>query len=369
MTDWSKLRAAFPALANWTYLDTATFGQLPRSASEAILHHLAHRDETASTQFLSWFDDMDQIRASCAELINASATDIAFVPSASTGLAWLMQGLDWKAGDEVLTLADEFPNQLYQGPSCQRAGAIFRAAAWHEFYQSINDRTRLVLLSTVNYANGCRPPLNEIGSLLRERGILLYVDGTQSVGALQFNVQDVQPSMLCVDAYKWLLSPNGAGFVYIDPALRERMTPTVIGWRSDAGWRSVNNLNHGTPIFTNSAQRYEGGMLPFASLYAMGAVIQMLLQIGPSAIEERVLELAAKIRTTLLSLGGEVNTDISQIVTARLPGRDASGLASQLRSKRILISARHGRLRISPHFYNNEADIETLGAALSAAEC
>lgn len=369
MLSWDKLRSEFPALANWTYLDTASFGQIPRIASEAMLNHLTHRDQTASSQFLSWFDDMDRIRESCALLVNAAAADIAFVPSASTGLAWLMQGLNWKSGDEVVTLAGEFPNQLYQGPSSQRSGAIFRIVPLPDFYGSITERTRLVLLSTVNYASGHRPPIEEIGRFLRERNVLLYVDGTQSVGALQFDVHVVRPAILCVNAYKWLLSPNGAGFVYVDPELRGRLTPTVVGWRSDAGWREVNSLNHGTPVFPDSAQRYEGGMLPFASLYAMGAVVNLMLELGPAAIESRVLELAAKTRAMLTDLGGKVNSDSSPIVTASIPGIEPGDVARALKTRQIVISARHGLLRISPHFYNNEADIETLRAALSSARC
>ena len=91
---------------------------------------------------------------------------------------------------------------------------------------------------------GFRPPLEEVSRFLRERGVLLYVDGTQSVGALQFDIKSVRPSVLCVDAYKWMLSPNGAGFLYVDPVLRQRLPATVVGWRSDRNWRSVASLNH-----------------------------------------------------------------------------------------------------------------------------
>ena len=176
-----------------TYLDTASFGQLPVCAAEAMIGHLTQRDQTASSQYMSWFDDMDVLRGKCAKLINCAGSDIAFVPSASSGLSCLMQGLDWKVGDEVLTLADEFPNQLYQGPPTTRLGAVHRAVSWGEFYSSINERTRLVLMSTVNYASGFRPPIEEIARYLRQRGVLLYLDGTQSVGALRFDAQGSTP--------------------------------------------------------------------------------------------------------------------------------------------------------------------------------
>ena len=363
-TNWKLLRAEFPALERFTYLDTASFGQLPTFASAAMIKHLTHRDETASAQFLTWFDDMDVIRGKCAQLVHCAAADIAFVPSASTGLSYLMQGLKWKQGDEVLTLEGEFPNQLYQGAAVEKFAVKFRVVPWADFYDSVTSRTRVVLVSSVNYATGFLAPLEEMSRFLRERGVLLYVDGTQSLGALQFDARLVQPAMLVVNAYKWMMSPNGAGFVYIDPEVRQQLTPSVVGWRSDEGFRRVGSLNHGFPVFSNTADKFEGGMIPFPSLYAMGAVLDLLLETGPAAIAARVLELANKTRAMLVELGGEVNTDASQIVTARFADRDVAELATRLKARQILTSARHGRLRVSPHFYNNEADISRLRDAL-----
>jgi selenocysteine lyase/cysteine desulfurase len=161
-----------------------------------------------------------------------------------------------------------------------------------------------------------------------------------------------------------MLSPNGAGFLYVDPELRQRLPATVVGWRSDRDWRSVDRLNHGEPVFVQTAEKYEGGMVPFPSIYGMGAAIDLMLQVGPAAIEARVLELAAEVRAMLRGLGAEANAGESQIVTAILPGRDAAELARALKERRILVSARHGRLRVSPHFYNDEADLEQLRKAL-----
>ncbi len=360
MIDWKRIRGEFPALAEWTYLNTATFGQVPNRAADAMAQHLARRNRTACTDFISWYDDMDCIRAACARLVNCDASDIAFVPNSSTGLAFLMQGLDWKPGEETLTLENEFPNQLYLSASLDRFGAKHRTVPWEQFYEAVNPRTRVVALSTVNYATGFRPPLEEIGRFLEERGVLLYVDGTQSVGALRFDVRKVRPAMLCLDAYKWLLSPNGAGFVYVSPELRRRLPATVIGWRSDRDWRDVNALNHGAPVIAESAEQYEGGSLVFPPLYAMGASLDLVLSLGPATVEARVLDLAEKTRAMLKGLGAEVNTDETQIVTARIPGHDPGELARMLKEKRIAVSARHGRLRVSPHFYNNEEDIERL---------
>ncbi len=118
--DWAAVRIEFPALADWTYLNTATFGQLPRRATEAVAAHFAHRDELACQDFLSWFDDAWRLREKIGRLIHCTADDIAFVPNASTALGLLLSGIDWRPGDRVVTLAHEFPNNLY-APGVLRA--------------------------------------------------------------------------------------------------------------------------------------------------------------------------------------------------------------------------------------------------------
>jgi selenocysteine lyase/cysteine desulfurase len=357
--DWSEIRKQFPALAKWTYLNTATYGQTPCCAAEAIARHLAHRDEFACSDFLSWFDDADRIRADIGTLIGCGADDIAFVATASQALSLLIGGIDWRPGDRIVTLEHEFPNNLYYPALLASRGVQFIETNWNSLYDHIDDRVRLVAVSSASYVTGYCPDLDALAGRLQATRALLYVDGTQSVGALQLDVRRFRPAMMAVDAYKWMLTPNGAGFVYVDPRTREWLAPSVIGWRSHYDWRSVDNLHHGPPEFSHAAERYEGGMLPFPALYALGAVVRMMLDIGPGAIERRVLELAGLCRVQLEALGATIAATGSPIVSARWQGRDASQLARSLCDQRILVSARHGWLRVSTHFYNDESDILT----------
>ena len=368
--DWEAVRSEFPALANWTFLNTATFGQLPRRATQAVAAHFAHRDELACHDFLSWYDDAWRLREKIGRLIHCTAGDIAFVPNASTALGLLLSGMDWRAGDRVVTLEHEFPNNLYAPGLLERSGVEVVAPDWEHFYATIDSRdsrTRLVTLSSVNYNTGFAPPLEEIAAFLRARGVLLYIDGTQSAGALRFDAARIRPAMLAVHGYKWLLSPNGAGFFYIDPELRARLHPNVVGWRSHRDWRNVDNLHHGAPELPESAEKYEGGSVSFALLYAMEASIDLLLEIGPETIEQRVMELAGITRRALRELGASVEDYASPIVAARFENSDVSALARKLASERVLVAARRGRLRVSPHFYNNERDIEILARTLRAS--
>lgn len=364
--DWNAIRGEFPALAHWTYLNTATFGQLPRRATEAVARHFAHRDELACADFLEWYDDANRIRAKIGRLIHCAADDVAFVPNASTALGLLLAGLDWRPGDQILTLEHEFPNNLYAPGLLQRFGVESIACPWERFYESVNSQTRLAIFSSVNYNTGFAPPLAEVAEFLHARGALLFIDGTQSIGALEFDVRRVQPDMLAVHGYKWLLSPNGAGFFYITPHLRERLQPNVIGWRSHRAWRNVDNLHHGVPELPANAEKYEGGSVSFALLYAMEASLDLLLEIGPGTVERRVLDLAAQVRDIVCALGATVAHCGSPIVAARFASRDVSALARALKEQRVLVAARRGNLRVSPHLYNNAQDLDIFARAVRA---
>ena len=361
--NWESIRAQFPALEHWTYLNTATYGHVPLRSQKAVENHFARRNETACSDFMRWFDDVDRIRALIGELIHCNAEDIAFVMTAASALSLLLGGVEWQPGDRIVTLRDEFPNQYYFAASLARRGVELIEM---DTIDALPERTRAVCVSTVNYSSGYRPDLEAVSRLAHARGALLYVDGTQSLGALRFDVAAVQPDMLAVDPYKWLISPNGASFFYISPELRKTLRPTVMGWRSDKGWRAVDDLLHGAPELPEGAEKYEGGMLNFPSLYALGESVRMVLEIGPERIEGRVLELAGAVADLLRRAGAKVRHENTNIVAGYWPDRDVSALARRLQEQRIVVAARHGNLRVSPHFYNSETDLGKLEAALKS---
>jgi len=343
-------------LERWTYLNTATYGQVPRRAVEAMTAHSNRRNEFASTDFLDWYSDADRIRAGVARLIHAQPEDIAFIPNAAAALSIVLAGIAPKPDENIVTLDDEFPNYLYQDSA--------RKVRWDDFYDSVDERTRLVALSEVNYATGFRPPVAEIASFLSNRGVPLFLDGSQSVGALAFDVTKTPVDVLAVHGYKWLLSPTGAGFLYVSPTFRKKLQPNIVGWRSHHDWRNVDRLHSGTPEFKDAAEKYEGGGLPFHLLYAMEASVDWMLEIGTERIERRVLALANTARSMLRGLDAQVEDTGSQIVIAGFPGNDASLIARTLREQKVVVAARHGRLRVSPHFYNDDEDLTRLESAL-----
>ena len=251
------------------YLNTATFGQLSRRVDEAIARHLANRRENACSDFLSWFGEHDQLRARLAQFISATPAEIAFLPNSSWALGHLLTGLDWRAGDEAVTAEGEFPNHLYAVEHLARRGVRAVRCGYDELLAALTPRTRLVVLSTVNYSTGYRAPVAELAAELRKRGILFYLDATQSLGALRLNFQEIQPDLLAVNCYKWMLAPNGAAFMAVAPALRQRLEPLAIGWRSHHDWRRVDWLHEGAPELMDGAEKYEAGMLASLPLYAL----------------------------------------------------------------------------------------------------
>jgi cysteine desulfurase/selenocysteine lyase len=362
--DWPQIRSQFPALQHWTFLNTATFGQLPLRVKSGVDAHFARRDELACADFVEWFDDMDQLRVQLGVMLRCDPRGVAFIPNAGFALSTLLGRLDWRTGDQIVTLAHEFPNHYYYPAWLQRHGVELIETPFEYFYDTLTAKTRVVAVSTMNYSTGFRPPLLEMAVELRRRGILLYLDATQGIGALDYDLSSLQPDVFAANGYKWLLSPPGAAFMVITPELRERLDPLSIGWRSDAGWRSVESLNHEAPVFEPSGARYESGMLSFPSLYGMAEAVNMALEIGVPEIEQRVLQLAALAGELLRERGAEIAHAQTPIVCARFPDRDASEIAASLKDQRILVAARHGHLRVSPHYYNNEADLQTLAAAL-----
>lgn len=357
--DVARVAAEFPAVPGRTFLNTATMGLMPLCARQAILAAFESRDTFYGQRLLEYFDEFDETRAKAARMIGAHPSDVAYVPSASHALAILLHGIDWKPGDRILTFENEFPNNYYAPAMLAERGVEMKEVPLGEFREHLNTRVRLCLVSALNYITGDRAPLGELRRELSSAGAMLYVDATQGCGGVQLDVREFEPDMMAVHGYKWLLSPTGAGFVYVAPRVREWLQPNVTGWRSDAQWRDFANLRTGAPELTPSAERYEGSMPGLEVWRAMGAVIDLFESLGFANVEAYNLQLAAQLRAGLLRLGFTPRTTASPIVSSRVPGHTtAAELVKGLDREGIGVSSRHGLLRVSVHLYNTTADVE-----------
>lgn len=373
---WESVRSLFPVLKTWVHLNSAAFGPLPTPTVSAINRYLTAHGVNASLDFMDWFDQLDGLRAKIAALIGAEASDIAFCPSAGAGLSWFLGGVDWRPGDEILALDHEFPNNLYAPLVLEGRGIRFRPlpAPRGRFdpgliLDALGPRSRLVLLSSVNYSNGLRAPIKQLGAELRRRGILFCVDATQSVGALRLDLREVPVDYLVVHGYKWLLSPPGAGFVYAPSWTRAWLAPSIVSWRSHRTWRDFERLHRGRPEFPTEAAMLEGGVQSFAVLFGLEASVDLILSCGTESIQRRVLYLANRCQEILRFHGGQTSVQgpcDSPIVSASFPGRDPLRLRDQLEIRNVAVSLREGNLRVSTHFFNSEDDLDRLAAALAA---
>jgi selenocysteine lyase/cysteine desulfurase len=163
------------------------------------------------------------------------------------------------------------------------------------------------------------------------------------------------------------LSPTGAGFMYVRPRVRKWLEPNVIGWRSHHNWRDWANLHHGAPEFSTSAEKYEGYFPALPLYYAMEQSVDLFLELGTGVIEARGLGLAALLREKVEALGGVVAHTNSPIVCCKFAGVGSEVLAARLMEQKIIVSARHGWLRVSVHLYNDEGDLERFADGVSRA--
>lgn len=374
-TDWSAVRKHFPVLSDWVYLNSATFGPVPSVAVRALDEHFAARDQRASLNFLDWYTRADRIREKIGRLVGCEGEDVAFIPSAGVGLSWLLYGMEWKSGDRILTLDEEFPNNLYAPRMLGRLGVeVDRVPGEMRFdpqrlVEAITDRTRLVLVSAMDYASGLRPPLEELGKAIAPTSAWFVVDGTQGVGAVPIEVETNRIDALICHAYKWMCSPTGVGFMHVREAFRDELHPVAASWRSHREWRSVDDLHHGDAELPSEAAKLEGGIQNFSGLFAMEAVLDLMFSIGRDELFGRIAEVTEETREALRAVGGQVTHDLhphfdSPIVTASFPDADVSEMAGTLRTQGVALAARHGRLRVSPHFFNNSEDLRALTVAI-----
>jgi selenocysteine lyase/cysteine desulfurase len=335
---------------------------------------IACRDGRADTD-LEWMDErIAHVRALVARLIHASPDEIAFVGSTSHGLNIVAAGIDWRAGDNVVCAETEFPANVYPWLNLRRKGVEVRFARQDQgripleaIATQMDDRTRLVAISLVEFFTGYRNNLAAIGDLCRQRGARLCVDGIQGLGVLPVAVRECGVDFLAAHGAKWLLGPIGSGFLY---CRRERLLELDLAM---AGWRSVVDqreyFRYESDWF-DTARRFEVGSLNYLGLTGLGASLELLLEIGLASISERVLQLTERLIRLLRDHHYRVITpsrreERAGIVSFLPRDDDPEGTVARLKAADIVVSARGPGVRVSPHFYNTKEEIDTLMRVLT----
>jgi selenocysteine lyase/cysteine desulfurase len=250
--------------------------------------------------------------------------------------------------------------------ACERDGRIDP----DELLSLIDERTRVVTISWVQFASGFRSDLARIGKSCRERGVFFMVDAIQGLGALAMDVERDFVDAFAADAHKYLLGPEGATLLYVSDRVIDRVRPTVVGWTSV---KDYDRFSHGAfdykLDYRDGALRFECGSLNTVGVYGLGAALDLFHEVGPSKIEEYVLGLSDYLAERLSGRGYEVfgprnPGETSAIVTCTHEKHSPGNLYRLLRSRNIITAPRMKRLRIAPHFYNTREEVDALIDAL-----
>jgi selenocysteine lyase/cysteine desulfurase len=370
--DWAALRHEFPVTRCWAFFDHAAVAPLTARARQAINEWAADMAENGDVHESRWTRRVEEVRGLFAQLLNADPLDLAFIKNTSEGIGIVAEGFPWKTGDNVVTAEEEYPANIYPWLNLAGRGVEVRRVASREGRLAIDDvraamdqRTRLVSLSYVEFASGFRNDLAALGTLCRERGAYFFVDAIQGLGVLPLDVRQVPVDFLAADGHKWLLGPEGAGVFYVRRELLDLLHTVGVGWNSVVGARNFSRIDF---TLKPHAGRYESGSLNVAGISGLGASLQFLLEIGVAALGRRLKELTDDIcaragRAGLPVFSSRRDEDWSGIVSLAVPG-DLRQIVGRCRSEGVVINQRAGRLRISPHCYNSTEELERLFALL-----
>lgn len=357
------------------YLNVATMGPLPLAASAAGQRGLARKLRPWTIPDTDFFTDTQRLRPLLAQLVGADEAGIAFVPSASYGLAVAAQNVPVARGQKILLLADQFPSNVFTwidlaartGAEIKTVGSKGNQTLSDALIEAIGPDTGIVACPQVRWTDGAKIDLVTVGARCREVGAALVLDLTQSCGAMRFDVSEVQPDFLVAAGYKWMLGPYATAFLYAAPH-RRTGRPLEQNWINREGAADFSRLIDYNDAFAPGAERYDmGERSNFALLPALEAAVRQILDWGIDRIEATLAHQNRALADALLELGLGVMLETERgphYLGARLPANAPSDLTARLKAENIYVSKRGDRLRITPHLFTSENDIARFLEAL-----
>jgi len=362
-TMWDEVRADFPGLEGKVYLNAAATSLIARPVREAVTAFYREHEEGGDRLWGTWMGRRETVREKVARFVGAGPDEIAFVPNTSTGINLIVDLLE---GDgAVLSDELEFPTVtlpwIHRGVLVRFVPAVEGVLRVESFREGEAPRTATISISHVQFSNGCRQDLDAFGRIKGSRN--LVVSASQSVGAFPVDVKRSGVDALATAGHKWLGAGFGAGFCYISRELLNQRPPRAIGWLSGVDPYAFDNRR--ADILPTNA-RSEMGCPSFGPISALGAAVDYLTGLGPHAIAERILALNMYLTFRLVREAFEVlspgDEHRSGETLIRLP--DPPRALAFLRERLIYATEKPEGLRISTHFYNNEAEIDACVDAL-----
>ncbi len=365
--DW---RTEFPVTKSYVYMNHAGVAPISRRVSEAMVAFVNDATVNGAVNVETWAETAETCRSNAAQLINAEATEVAFMKNTTQGILIAANGIDWNDGDNVVTTSVEFPANVYPWWSLrERYGVETRMVPerdgrilLEDVVAAIDEKTRVVTISHVEFASGFRNDIKALGKICSEQDIWFVVDAIQSLGAIEVDVKACHVDILAADGHKWLLAPEGAAIFYCTKDKLERLINTNVGWASVVNPRDFLSYDL---TQKPDATRFEEGSYNSVGLYGLNAAISLLIEVGISQIETRLLHLTTQLINGLISKGYRVITPTEEaeragIVVFESNHHTPAELFELLNNHNIITAERGSGVRVSPHFYNTESEIAQL---------
>ena len=363
------LPSEFPLDSSLAYLNHAAIGPWPRRTAQTVANFAQQNMTRGGTDYPQWLATERRLRERLARMINApSADDIALTKNTSEGLSIISQGLDWRTGDEIVGLAHDFcSNQMpwealvSRGVSYRAVDALGSPDPEALLIQAITPKTRLMAISTVHYATGVRFDIARIAEACRRQGVLLSVDVIQSLGARRFDLDRTPVDFVTCGGHKWLLAPEGLGFLYCRTDLRDSLELHQFGW---AMRERPYDFETDSWEPAHSARRFESGTPNMMGIHALDASLSLFEDVGMDTVEQRLsanVELlmdGLRALSPVAILTPQAPSRHAGIVTFQIDGTDPTSVHEGLMSAGVICSPRAGGIRLAPHFYTPHQVLE-----------
>ncbi len=362
-----KIRELFPVVKNQTFLNHAACSALPKPVAEAVRSHIDQFSNSGPTHE----EVSDLGKKAFAKLVNASPDEIAFIGNTSIGMNIAANVIRAPRGSKVVTTDLEYPTVVYpflrkglgfEVVYVKNVGGVIRL---EDVEKAVDDRTVAVAISQVEYANGFRHDVKALSEIAHKHGAYLINDAIQACGAVSVDVKRDNVDFLAAACYKWMLSPPGAGYLYVRKELIEMFEPPMVGWASVD--QSIFNTADFWDIwkmpYAKTASRFEAGSPSFVSHIGAREAIKLLLNVGMENVEHRIFKLTDHLIKRLTEAGFTLQTPLepqcrSGIVNFKV--KNPLEMEKALEKKSIIITARANGIRVSPHFYNTEDELDML---------
>jgi len=367
-------RSEFPDFSPTIYLDCAYQGPFPLATVPRIQRAIELKCHPERLEAPEYFRLPERVRVAIARVVGADPCEIALTTSVTQGMGIIASGFPLQAGEEVVVSSANFPSNLFTWLHLRRLGVQVRLLRPAELGLKIEQvaaaltpRTRIVALDWVDYCDGTRIDLEALGELVHRYGAILVVDGTQGAGALELDLHALPVDVMAVAGYKWLLGPYGTGFVYLRPEVQDRLDLQVVNWCAVEGSEDFDSLPREQFKLPKAARVFDAGETAnFLNLYALEASLEFIQRVGVTTITRHCRHLLDRLSDGLrrqgfcLSAAAELEHH-STILGFRAGTPQATQTAyERLKANHIAVSLRHGAIRVSPHLYNTEADIDQL---------